>query len=63
MTDVPSGAVLAVLDALEESDARNLAWGLPDESWTKDGLIAFLAKHWAEVIRGPASRNSSRPTS
>ena len=48
MTDVPSGAVLAALDALEESDARNLAWGLPDESWTKDDLIAFLAKHMAD---------------
>ena len=30
MTAVPSEAVLAALDALEESDARNLAWGLTD---------------------------------
>jgi hypothetical protein len=48
MTAVPSTAVLAALDALEESDARNLAWGLTDESWTKDGLIAFLAEHLTE---------------
>src|ERR1700722_18247972 len=48
MTAVPSEAVLAALDALEESDARNLAWGLTDESWTKDGLIAFLGEHWAD---------------
>jgi hypothetical protein len=41
-------AVLAALDALEESDARNLAWGLTDESWTRDGLIAFLAAHLAD---------------
>jgi hypothetical protein len=45
MSAEPSAAVLAALDALEESDARNLAWGLIDESWTKDGLIAFLAEH------------------
>ena len=48
MTAVPSAAVLAALDALEESDARNLAWGLTDESWTRDGLIAFLAEHLAD---------------
>lgn len=48
MTVVPSAAVLAALDALEESDARNLAWGLTDESWTKDGLIAYLGEHWAD---------------
>ena len=48
MTVVPSAAVLAALDALEESDARNLAWGLTDESWTKDGLIAYLGEHWSD---------------
>jgi hypothetical protein len=48
MTAVPSGAVLATLDALEESDARNLAWGLTDESWTNEDLIAFLAEHFAD---------------
>jgi hypothetical protein len=48
MTVVPSTQVLAALDALEESDARNLAWGLTDESWTTDGLIAFLAEHMVE---------------
>ena len=37
--------LLAVLDALEESDARNLAWGLTDESWTRDGLAEFLGRH------------------
>lgn len=48
MTDLPSPAVLAVLDALEDSDARSLAWGLTDESWTMEGLFAFVAEHLAE---------------
>lgn len=38
--------LLAALDVLEESDARNLAWGLTDESWTRDGLAQFLEQHW-----------------
>ncbi|MFI6603536.1 protein DpdJ [Nonomuraea sp. NPDC050536] len=38
-------ALLAVLDALEEADARNIAWGLIDESWTRDSLIEFLHEH------------------
>ena len=37
--------LLAVLDALEEADARNLAWGLTDESWTWDGLAEFIGRH------------------
>ena len=37
--------LLAVLDALEEADARNLAWGLTDESWTRDGLAEFIGRH------------------
>jgi hypothetical protein len=42
----PAGAeLLAVLDALEEADARNLAWGLTDESWTRDGLAEFIVRH------------------
>src|SRR5262249_25375812 len=48
MTAVPSAAVLAALDAMGGSDARNLAWGLTAESWTRDDLLAFLAEHWAE---------------
>ena len=37
--------LLAVLDALEEADASNLAWGLTDESWTRDGLAEFIGRH------------------
>jgi DEAD/DEAH box helicase/Helicase conserved C-terminal domain len=48
MTTVLSAEVLAALDALEESDARNLAWGLTDESWTRGGLIAFLSEYLVE---------------
>ena len=44
--------LLAALDALEESDARNLAWGLTDESWTRDGLAEFLGR--AHGRRRPA---------
>ncbi|MER5325498.1 protein DpdJ [Streptosporangium roseum] len=38
--------LLAALDALEEADARSIAWGLIDESWTRDSLIEFLREHW-----------------
>ena len=37
---------LAALDALEESDARDLAWGLTDESWTRTALAEFLGGYW-----------------
>ena len=46
MTGPTREQVLAALDALEESDARNLAWGLTDESWTREGLAQFLEQHW-----------------
>ncbi len=46
MTSPTREQVLAALDALEESDARNLAWGLTDESWTREGLAQFLEQHW-----------------
>ena len=45
MTSPTRDKLLAALDALEESDARNLAWGLTDESWTRDGLAEFLGRH------------------
>lgn len=38
-------ALLAILDALEESEAQNLAWGLTDESWTRESLSRFLQEH------------------
>ena len=63
MTGPSHDKLLAALDLLEESDARNLAWGLTDESWTQDDLIDFLGKHLADGIRRPASRNFSRRTS
>ncbi len=46
MTDITREALFAALDALEESDARNLAWGLTDESWTRDALADFLRDRW-----------------
>lgn len=46
MTDPDRSALLAALDLLEESDARNVAWGLIDESWTRDSLVQFLSNHW-----------------
>jgi hypothetical protein len=43
----PRDLLLAALDDLEASDARNLAWGLLDESWTYEALVDFLRIHWA----------------
>jgi hypothetical protein len=45
MTSPTRDQVLAALDALEESDTRNLAWGLTDESWTREDLVHFLEQH------------------
>jgi DEAD/DEAH box helicase/Helicase conserved C-terminal domain len=46
MTSLARDALLAALDVLEESDARHLAWGLTDESWTRDSLAEFLREYW-----------------
>ncbi|MGW0805535.1 protein DpdJ [Nonomuraea sp. NPDC002799] len=46
MTTFDRSALLAALDALEEADARKIAWGLIDESWTRDSLSDFLKEHW-----------------
>ena len=46
MTAPSRDELLGALDVLEESDARNLAWGLTDESWTREGLAEFLRQHW-----------------
>ncbi|MFD1547345.1 protein DpdJ [Nonomuraea guangzhouensis] len=46
MTTLDRSALLAALDAIEEADARHIAWGLIDESWTRDGLVEFLREHW-----------------
>jgi DEAD/DEAH box helicase/Helicase conserved C-terminal domain len=45
MSDPAGTELLTILDALEEADARNLAWGLTDESWTQDGLAEFIGRH------------------
>lgn len=45
MTIPSRDEILTALDVLEESDARNLAWGLTDESWTLDGLARLLGPH------------------
>ncbi|MGC4957779.1 protein DpdJ [Actinomadura citrea] len=46
MSTTPRAVDLAALDALEEHDARSLAWGLTDESWTRDSIVEFLEEHW-----------------
>jgi len=38
--------VLSALDVLEEFDARNITWGLLDESRTLDELVAALDGRW-----------------
>jgi len=39
-------SILAALDLIEEVDARNIAWGLTDESWTKPQLVDLLDSKW-----------------
>ena len=39
MVAVPYGILLRVLDALEDEEARNLVWGLTDETWPEDRLV------------------------
>lgn len=43
---IPQQDLLAALDLLEEADARNIAWGLTDESWTKTQIVALLEQRW-----------------
>jgi hypothetical protein len=38
--------VLAALDLIEEAEARNIAWGLLDESWTRATLVDVLREQW-----------------
>ncbi|WP_433552562.1 protein DpdJ [Micromonospora zamorensis] len=38
----PAEILLSVLDALEDIEARQLVWGLTDESWTQDRLIEAI---------------------
>lgn len=46
MSSIPEQSPFAALDLIEEVDARNIAWGLTDESWTKPQLIELLDKKW-----------------
>ena len=39
---LPEPALLLALDALEDYDARNLVWGLVDESWQESDLLGRL---------------------
>ncbi|MBW4717521.1 protein DpdJ [Saccharothrix obliqua] len=48
MSTTPSASLLRALDVIEEWEARNLAWGLLDESWTHEDLVTFLAERWDE---------------
>lgn len=48
MSTTPRASLLRALDLIEEAEARNLAWGLLDESWTREDLVALLADSWQE---------------
>ncbi|MGV0718641.1 protein DpdJ [Mycolicibacterium sp. XJ662] len=39
-------SLFAALDLIEEVDARHIAWGLTDESWTRPQLVELLAAKW-----------------
>ncbi|MDT5016227.1 MAG: hypothetical protein QOD39_2387 [Mycobacterium sp.] len=43
---IDQSSLIAALDAIEEADARNIAWGLADESWTKPQIVALLQEGW-----------------
>ncbi|WP_156758349.1 protein DpdJ [Actinokineospora pegani] len=47
-TSISTDALMRALDVIEEAETRNLAWGLFDESWTRDGLLDLLAARWQE---------------
>src|ERR1041384_5035511 len=42
MNDASPGPVLTALDLIEEAEARKIAWGLLDESWTRATLSELL---------------------
>lgn len=42
MTD--RNALLKVLDAIEDIETRHIVWGLPDESWTHNALMAAIGR-------------------
>ncbi len=43
MVDIDPAVLLRVLDDVEDQEARHLVWGLTEESWTQDRLIARIA--------------------
>jgi hypothetical protein len=47
VTTSSQNSVSTALDILEEADARNLAWGLTDESWTRPQIASLLSTRWA----------------
>ena len=47
MTAIDTSQRLSALDILEEFDARNIAWGLLDESRTRDELVDALEGRWS----------------
>lgn len=46
MSSIPEQSLFDALDVIEEADARNIAWGLTDESWTRPQLAALLDAKW-----------------
>ncbi|HEY2196308.1 MAG TPA: protein DpdJ [Mycobacterium sp.] len=43
MVDVKPAVLLRTLDKLEDDEARNLVWGLTEETWTEDNIIQKIA--------------------
>lgn len=44
MVDIDHDELLRALDDLEDHEARNLVWGLTEESWTQDALIDRIGR-------------------
>ncbi|WP_329106896.1 protein DpdJ [Micromonospora sp. NBC_01699] len=44
MVDIDHQVLLRVLDELEDHEARNLVWGLTEESWTQEALIDRISR-------------------
>ncbi|MEV6638464.1 protein DpdJ [Amycolatopsis sp. NPDC051371] len=46
MSTIPRPDLMSALDLIEEAEARHLAWGLLDESWSREQLLDLLDDKW-----------------
>src|SRR5436190_1069553 len=46
VTNISHNSRIHALDLIEEHEARNLAWGLLDESWTHEEIVDLLDEQW-----------------